>query len=80
LTYEGGISLIPGHPASSFCHDISSGAEAHGGSTFCALASLSIMGRLGSFSPQQQTGRDALQEERLTDEELTKILNWCLKR
>lgn len=60
ITYEGGISLIPG-------------SEAHGGSTYCALASLSLMGRLGTDS-------SCLDRDYLTVQERDLILNWCLKR
>eukprot|EP01042_Synura_sphagnicola_P001706 gene1706-2000_t len=41
-TYEGGFGLTPG-------------AEAHGGSTYCALASLSLMGRLTALSEDERT-------------------------
>lgn len=51
LTYEGGLSLTPG-------------AEAHGGSTYCGIASLALMNRLDALTGDR---RDAL-------------IYWCLQR
>ena len=52
ISYEGGIGQGPG-------------LEAHGGSTYCAVASLSLAGRL-------ETGLDVSQRRRLT--------RWCVMR
>mmetsp|Transcript_11716 Transcript_11716/g.17751 ORF Transcript_11716/g.17751 Transcript_11716/m.17751 type:complete len:361 (-) Transcript_11716:82-1164(-) len=51
VTYEGGVGLVPG-------------AEAHGGSTYCALASLQLMGRLDALSSMEKDT----------------MLRWCLRR
>ncbi len=51
ITYEGGIALLPG-------------SEAHGGSTYCGLAALSLMGRLSSLTPS----------------ETKRLEYWCLQR
>lgn len=51
LTYEGGFGLIPN-------------SEAHGGSTYCALASLVLLNRLSVFEPSV----------------VRKINFWCMKR
>lgn len=51
ITYEGGFALAPG-------------AEAHGGSTYCAIASLALMDRLTE----------------LDDSSLNTLISWCLHR
>ena len=51
ITYEGGISLIPG-------------AEAHGGSTYCATASLALMNRLQCLDTTQRCN----------------LIHWCHQR
>lgn len=40
FTYEGGVACVPG-------------AEAHGGSTFCAVASLELLGRLDDIADRR---------------------------
>jgi len=52
LTYEGAFGQCPG-------------AEAHGGSTFCALASLKLMSKL---------------DETMSQEEQDRLVRWCLMR
>lgn len=52
LSYEGAFAQCPG-------------AEAHGGSTYCALASLKLMSKL---------------EETLSQEEIDKLIRWCMNR
>ena len=53
-SYEGGIGQGPG-------------LEAHGGSNFCALASLVLMGRLNDVFPP---GSHALR----------RLISWCIHR
>lgn len=52
LTYEGAFGQCPG-------------AEAHGGSTYCALASLKLMSML---------------DETLNEDEIKRLIRWCLNR
>lgn len=52
LSYEGAFAQCPG-------------AEAHGGSTFCALASLKLMSKL---------------EDTLTKEDIERLIRWCINR
>ncbi|GAA57609.1 geranylgeranyl transferase type-1 subunit beta [Clonorchis sinensis] len=47
MTYEGGFGNLPG-------------LEAHAGATYCALASLSLLGRLHSFLPRESRVYDRL--------------------
>lgn len=53
ITYEGGISLVPG-------------AEAQGGTTYCALASLALMNKLDCLSKPVDVHAD--------------ILGWCERK
>lgn len=52
LSYEGAFAQCPG-------------AEAHGGSTYCALASLKLMSKL---------------EDTLSQEEIDRLIRWCINR
>lgn len=52
LSYEGAFAQCPG-------------AEAHGGSTYCALASLKLMSKL---------------EDTLTKQEIDRLIRWCINR
>lgn len=52
LSYEGAFAQCPG-------------AEAHGGSTYCALASLKLMSKL---------------EDTLTSQEIDSLTRWCINR
>lgn len=52
LSYEGAFAQCPG-------------AEAHGGSTYCALASLKLMSKL---------------EDTLNQHEIDRLIRWCLNR
>jgi prenyltransferase beta subunit len=52
LSYEGAFAQYPG-------------SEAHGGSTFCALASLKLMNKL---------------EETLSQEDIDRLIRWCINR
>lgn len=52
LSYEGAFAQCPG-------------AEAHGGSTYCALASLKLMSKL---------------EETMNDTEIDRLIRWCINR
>lgn len=51
FTYDGGISLVPG-------------AEAHGGSCYCGLASLVLMGRLGDVDADN----------------IDRLKHWCMQK
>ncbi|CAM9174022.1 unnamed protein product [Ectocarpus fasciculatus] len=57
-TYEGGVSLVPG-------------SEAQGGSTYCAIASLRLMGRLRTV-PEDSSSIDT--------KTIDGIKEWCLLR
>lgn len=52
LSYEGAFAQCPG-------------GEAHGGSTFCALASLKLMSKI---------------EDTLTESEIERLIRWCVNR
>ncbi|MGH0163438.1 UNVERIFIED_CONTAM: hypothetical protein FKN15_067516 [Acipenser sinensis] len=58
---------IPYNPSKSYDNGVSQGAglESHGGSTFCAIATLCLMGKL---------------EEIFTEKELNRIRRWCIMR
>lgn len=59
-------------------HDVWLGSEAHGGSTYCALAALSLMGAL-PCSDNDEIIVDGT-EECLSTIECETILRWCIKR
>eukprot|EP01041_Mallomonas_annulata_P000858 gene858-1668_t len=51
ISYEGGMGLVPF-------------SEAHGGSTYCGLASLALMDRMDALSPTQRS----------------ELIRWCINR
>lgn len=64
-----------------------SGSEAHGGSTYCALAALSLMGALPASAEGDEAegegggdGRSVEDRLQLTEKECRAILRWCMKR
>jgi len=68
ITYEGGIALLPGramlfngnvlpYGSTKFIYDaymLMVGAEAQGGASYCAIASLSLMNRLDALSTSER--------------------------
>lgn len=67
ITYEGGIALLPGrsvvfndiepYVSTKFLDDtcmLVVGAEAQGGASYCAIASLSLMNRLDALSASER--------------------------
>lgn len=88
-TYEGGIALVPGMNAcvrSPYCRTrlwsyiiyvcyIPLGNEAHAGSTYCAVAALSLMGRLPAFNSSSATDDGGGGNSKVDD-----LVKWCLFR
>lgn len=59
------------------------GGEAHGGSTYCAVASLALMGMLPHTGSDITSSDIPYSEKRpsaLTKEALVRLQDWCLQR
>jgi prenyltransferase beta subunit len=59
---------------------LSAGGEAHGGSTYCAVASLALMGVLPICSAEYPNSDHASKSDAVAENILARLQNWCLQR